>query len=455
MDVVYNHTHAVGQHPRSVLDRIVPGYYQRLRADGTVSTATGCLDTAPEHLMMAKLVTDSVTTWAEQYKIDGFRFDLMGFHRKADMLALRAALDGLTSVDGPAILLYGEGWNFGELADDARFVQATQENMAGTGIGTFNDRLRDAVRGGGPLDDDPRVQGFGSGLLTMPNGAPVNGDPGEQRARLLRYQDAISVGLAGNLATYQLAHTRGYNAEPGEAVTYVDCHDNQTLFDALAHKLPPGTAMADRVRMQSLSLSIVLLGQGIAFVLSGSDRLRSKSLDRNSYNSGDWFNRLLWNPEDGNGFGEGLPAADNRSYWEYDRALLADPALRPDRADITAAHAQFREFLRIRASSAAFSIGSAAEIHRRVTFPSRGTPGVITMRIATTGLDPRWQAVTVVFNATPDTWSCPTDVPRTADVALHPVQATSLDPVVRRSTFDRATATLTVPARTTAVFTQR
>ncbi|WIX98320.1 pullulanase-type alpha-1,6-glucosidase [Amycolatopsis mongoliensis] len=454
MDVVYNHTHASGQEPGSVLDRVVPGYYQRLREDGAVCTATGCLDTAPEHQMMAKLVTDSVLTWAEQYKIDGFRFDLMGFHPKADMLALRAELDKLSSVDGAAVLLYGEGWEFGEVAGDARFVQATQHNMAGTGIGTFNDRLRDAVRGGGPLDADPRAQGFGSGLFTAPNGAAVNGSRAEQRARLLRYQELISIGLTGNLVS-DTAADAGYNAEPGEAITYVDCHDNQTLFDALAHRLPQDTTLADRVRMQVLSLAVVLLGQGAAFVLAGSDRLRSKSLDRNSYNSGGWFNRLLWNCEDGNGFGAGLPpAADNRAYWDYARPLLSDPALRPDRTAITAAHERFREFLRIRRSSPAFAIGTAAEIRRRITFPARDIPGVITMRIDTTELDPRWRAVIVVFNATPASSSPAIDAPPGARITLHPVIAGSVDPVMHQSAFDSVTRRVTVPARTAAVFVQ-
>ena len=165
LDVVYNHTHASGQDPGSVLDRIVPGYYHRLLPDGTVATSTCCANTAPEHAMMGRLVVDSVVTWARRYKVDGFRFDLMGHHPKANLVEVRRALDALTlardGVDGRSILLYGEGWNFGEVADNARFVQATQTEMAGTGIGTFNDRLRDAVRGGGPFDADPRVQGFG------------------------------------------------------------------------------------------------------------------------------------------------------------------------------------------------------------------------------------------------------------------------------------------------------
>ncbi len=464
MDVVYNHTHAAGQDAGSVLDRIVPGYYQRLRHDGTVSTATFCLDAAPENLMMGKLVIDSVITWAEQYKVDGFRFDLMGFHPKANILAVRAGLDTLTLVDGTSILLYGEGWNFGDVADDARFTQATQRNMAGTGIGTFNDQLRDAVRGGNVLDADPRIQGFGSGLFSAPNGAEANGSWEAQRARLLRYQELIKIGLAGNLENYRFtgspgtetaARGAGYNAEPGEAITYVDCHDNETLFDTLSHKLPPGTSMADRVRMQSLSLAIVLLGQGTAFVLAGSERLRSKSLDRNSYNFGDWFNRLLWDCKDGNGFGAGLPSApENRAYWIYDRPLLADPALQPDCAAINAARNQFREFLRIRRSSPAFSIGSAAGIRKRVSFSAADTPGAISMRIDTTGLDPRWTAVIVIFNASPRAHVQPIDPPAGAQVALHPVQAASLDPVTRQSVFEASSRTLNVPARTVAVFSQ-
>ena len=112
-------------------------------------------------------MVESVVTWARQYKVDGFRFDLMGHHSKENMLKVRRALDKLDR----DIYVYGEGWNFGEVADDARFVQATQLNMAGTGIGTFSDRLRDAVRGGGPFDADPRIQGFATGLFTDPNGA--------------------------------------------------------------------------------------------------------------------------------------------------------------------------------------------------------------------------------------------------------------------------------------------
>ncbi|WP_405085464.1 pullulanase-type alpha-1,6-glucosidase [Microbispora sp. NBC_01389] len=463
MDVVYNHTHAAGQDPGSVLDRVVPGYYQRLMDDGTVATSTCCANTAPEHAMMGRLVVDSIVTWARQYKVDGFRFDLMGHHPKANILAVRKALDALTpgrdGVDGRSIILYGEGWDFGEVAGGARFEQATQAAMAGTGIGTFNDRLRDAVRGGSPFDADPGVQGFGSGLADRP------GD------RLAHYEDLVRLGLAGNLRDFTFTGSAGtpvkgseieynggpagYAATPGDAVTYVDAHDNETLFDALAYKLPRDTPMADRVRMQTLSLATVLLGQGTAFVHAGSERLRSKSLDRNSYDSGDWFNRLLWDCERGNGFGAGLPPAkDNEAHWPYARPLLADPALRPDCAAIGAARAGFGELLRIRYSSPAFSLGSTAEIARRVTFPPSGTPGVIVMRIDAAGADPAVKAIYVVFNATGKAADPAVPGVRGARVALHPVQAASADSVVRQAAADPASGVLRVPARTVAVFTE-
>ncbi|MEH1169349.1 pullulanase-type alpha-1,6-glucosidase [Micromonospora sp. CPCC 205539] len=479
MDVVYNHTSAAGTDAKSVLDQVVPGYYQRLLEDGTVANSTCCANTAPEHAMMGKLVVDSLVTWAKQYKVDGFRFDLMGHHPKANILAVRRALDKLTvardGVDGRSILLYGEGWNFGEVTNDARFVQATQANMAGTGIGTFNDRLRDAVRGGGPFDANPRVQGFASGLYTDPNGDQVNGSAAEQKARLLHAHDLIKVGLTGNLRGYRFTDSAGrqvtgaqvdyngspagYTAAPGEAVTYVDAHDNEILYDALAYKLPQGTSAADRARMQVLALATTAFGQGTGFVTAGTERLRSKSLDRNSFNSGDWFNQIRWDCADGNGFGAGLPPAqDNQDKWAYARPLLADPALVPDCAAINTTDARYAELLRIRASSPVFGLATAEQVQQRVAFPLSGaqeTPGVLTMTLDGRGLDQRWRSVTVVFNATPQAATQQVDGLRGAEVALHPVLVNSADPVLRTASFDRAAGTFTVPARTVAVFVQR
>jgi pullulanase-type alpha-1,6-glucosidase len=462
MDVVYNHTPAAGQDPKSVLDRIVPGYYQRLNpATGAVETSTCCQNTATEHRMMGKLLLDSVRTWATEYKVDGFRFDLMGHQPKALMVQLRRQLDRLTlardGVDGKRIYLYGEGWNFGEVANDARFVQATQLNLFGTGIGSFTDRLRDAVRGGGPFDANPRVQGFATGLYTDPNGDTVNGTPDEQLARLRHSEDLIKLGLAANLRDYTFTDSNGqtvkgsevdyngspagYAAEPDETITYVDAHDNETLFDVLQYKLPQATPMADRVRMNTIALATTALGQSPSFWHAGNDLLRSKSLDRNSYDSGDWFNRIDWSGEEST-WGSGLPPRpDNEAKWGFQRPLLEDPLLKPSATDIRAAHERADELLAIRFSSPLFRLGSAAEIQRRVSFPA-SAPGVITMN-----LDNR---IVVVFNATPEATT--QTVPGTAgrSFALHPVQARGGDPVVKQARFDAGG--FTVPARTVAVY---
>ncbi|MFC4150422.1 pullulanase-type alpha-1,6-glucosidase [Micromonospora mangrovi] len=479
MDVVYNHTSAAGTDPKSVLDQVVPGYYHRQLDDGSIANSTCCANTAPEHAMMGKLVVDSLVTWAKAYKVDGFRFDLMGHHPKANILAVRAALDKLTvardGVDGKKILLYGEGWNFGEVANDARFVQASQVNMAGTGIATFNDRLRDAVRGGGPFDGNPRVQGFASGLYTDPNGDDVNGTAAEQKARLRHSQDLIKVGLTGNLRGYRFTDSSGkvvtgaqvdyngspagYTAAPGEAVTYVDAHDNEILYDALAYKLPQDTSAQDRARMQVLALSTTALGQGPGFVTAGSERLRSKSLDRNSFNSGDWFNQIRWDCTQGNGFGAGLPPAqDNQDKWPYAKPLLADPKLVPDCAAINLADARYAELLKVRESSPVFGLTTADQVQKRVAFPLSGeneTPGVLTMTLDARGLGGTWKSVTVVFNATPKAAEQTVTGLRGSNVALHPVLRNSADPVLRTASFDKASGTFTVPARSVAVFVQQ
>ncbi|WP_190221043.1 pullulanase-type alpha-1,6-glucosidase [Streptomyces griseosporeus] len=465
MDVVYNHTAAAGQADTSVLDKVVPGYYQRLLPDGSVANSTCCANTATENAMMGKLVVDSIVTWAKQYKVDGFRFDLMGHHPKANILAVRKALDALTvakdGVDGKKIILYGEGWNFGEVADDARFVQATQKNMAGTGIATFSDRARDAVRGGSPFDADPGVQGFASGLYTEPNSSAANGTPAEQKARLLHYQDLIKVGLSGNLAGYRFTGTggkevtgagvdyngqpAGYAAAPGDALAYADAHDNESLFDALAYKLPASVNASDRARMQVLAMATAALSQGPALSQAGTDLLRSKSLDRNSFDSGDWFNAIHWNCADGNGFGRGLPmAADNASKWPYAKPLLTTVGVGCGQID--GASAAYRDLLRIRTTERAFSLGTAEEVQRQLAFPLSGadeTPGVITMRLGD---------LVVVFNATPERQQQHVGSLAGTAYRLHPVQAAGSDPVVKTSSY--SDGTFTVPARTVAVFTR-
>ena len=171
MDVVYNHTSNAGQHAQSVLDRIVPGYYHRLNDQGVIERSTCCDNTATENLMMGKLMVDSVELWAKHYRIDSFRFDLMAHQPRAVMEALQTRVNKAT---GRHVNLIGEGWNFGEVANGARFVQASQLSLNGSGIGTFSDRGRDAVRGGSAGDNGDaqiRNQGYINGLVYDRNAA--------------------------------------------------------------------------------------------------------------------------------------------------------------------------------------------------------------------------------------------------------------------------------------------
>ena len=475
MDVVYNHTSAAGQHDRSVLDRVVPGYYHRLNGDGGIETSTCCPNTASEFNLMEKLLLDSVLTWARQYKVDGFRFDLMGHHMRRNLVKLRSALDALTpeagGVDGKKIYLYGEGWSFGEVAGNARGVNATQANLAGTGIGTFSDRLRDGARGGGPFGG-LQEQGFLTGLFYAPNNASP-GSPAAQRDELLRKTDWVRVGLAGALADCPLmdrdgrrvtarqidyhGQPAGYAAAPGEAVNYIEAHDNDTLWDAIQAKAAPADTLEDRVRTQNLGVSLLGFGQGIPFFHAGVELLRSKSMDRNSYNSGDWFNRLDFTCTSNN-WGVGLPPApDNQASWPVQGPLLANPALRAGRPHILAARAHFLETLAIRKSTPLFRLRTAADIESRLGFHNTGPhqiPGLLVMSLqdAGGGVDPAHPWVVVVFNVTGQTQTF--NIPRFQEIhlTLHPLQKVSEDPVVRAASFNRGLGAFSVPGRTAAVF---
>ena len=480
LDQVFSHTTSAGQDMNSVLGRLVPGYYHRRDDQGRVYTSTCCPNVATEHLMAEKLMVDACVLWARRYKVDGFRFDLMGHHSRSNMLKVRAALDALTpeadGVDGRQVTMYGEGWSFGEVANNALFVQARQGQLGGTHIATFSDRLRDAVRGGSPFDPDPRVQGFGNGLATTPNASPANGNQWEQRDRLLHFADLIQVGLAGSLRDARFCSQRygqwlrgdqidyngspaGYADHPDEVINYVDAHDNETLFDALTLKLPVDTSMPDRIRANTFCLALPTLGQSAVLWHAGTDFLRSKSLDRNSYDSGDWFNYLDFSLTD-NGFGAGLPpAADNKDKWPYMRPLLGLAELKPRPADMRQAHALALDLLRLRASTRLFRLGDPEQVKAKVSFPVSGSwtqvPGVILMLLddaAGEPVDERWRRIAVVFNGT--AWPVRQQAPALAGGAwvLHPVQVAGSDPVVRSARADDGV--FMVPGRTVAVFVE-
>jgi len=469
MDVVYNHTPASGQAAHSVLDRIVPGYYQRLDASGKVETSTCCANTATEHRMMAKLMIDTAARWVRDYRIDSFRFDLMGHQPRDAMVALQEVVDAAA---GRHVPLIGEGWNFGEIADGRRFVQAAQGELDGTGIATFSDRARDALRGGGCCDEGEALlasQGLLNGLHYAPNA--LAGGTGSRDA-LLHAADLARAGLAGTLRDYRtvLADGReaplsaldykgapaGYASAPGEVVNYVANHDNPTLWDIDALKLPQDTSAAERARVQLLGAAFVAFSQGVAYFHAGMDLLRSKSLDRNSYDSGDWFNRLDWRGRD-NGFGAGLPPApDNGKDWELLAPVLRNPLARPSPGDIAWMRDAFRDLLRIRASTRLFRLDSAQAVQRRLAFRNTGPgqdPTVIVGHLDGAGLDDRFGELLYLLNVSPESRTLL--LPEAAGKAwtLHPVQAAAdaADVRPKQARHDRS-GRFTVPGRTAVVY---
>lgn len=268
MDVVYNHTYTSD----SWLQRTVPNYYYRMNNDGTFSNGSGCSnDTASEHLMFRKYMIDSVTYWASEYHIDGFRFDLMGLHDVTTMNSIRTALDNLyADGSGSQILMYGEAWDMATNCDEGT-VLASQKNLKQLSdrIGAFDDTIRDAIKGSTGGTDGAFVQ------------------EGSRRVNL-------KTGIAGQSDT-----TTGWANVPSQCVTYASCHDNLCLYDKLVGSVYGADGKyrkryEDLVAMNKLSAAIVITSQGIPFSLGGEEFCRSKDGDENSYASSRKENMLDW-----------------------------------------------------------------------------------------------------------------------------------------------------------------
>ncbi|WP_337553047.1 type I pullulanase [Ruminococcus bromii] len=268
MDVVYNHTYTSD----SWFQRTVPNYYYRMNSDGTFSNGSGCSnDTASEHLMFRKYMIDSVTYWASEYHIDGFRFDLMGLHDVTTMNTIRSALDNLyADGSGSQILMYGEAWDMATNCDEGTLL-ASQKNLKQLSdrIGAFDDTIRDAIKGSTGGTDGAFIQN------------------GSNRANL-------KIGIAGQSDT-----TTGWANAPSQCVTYASCHDNLCLYDKLVGSVYGADGKyrrryEDLVAMNKLSAAIVMTSQGIPFSLGGEEFCRSKDGDENSYASSRKENQLDW-----------------------------------------------------------------------------------------------------------------------------------------------------------------
>lgn len=294
MDVVYNHTYNVES---SWFQKTVPDYYYRKNGE-KYSNGSGCgNETASERAMVRKYMVDSVTYWASEYHIDGFRFDLMAVHDKETMKAIREALDKID----PSIMMYGEGWTGGETVLPASKQSLKSSIYQFDRIGAFSDDIRDGIKGN---VFDSLDKGF------------VNGKEG--------MEETIKFGIVGGVHHPQVMTSENVKAngswsgQPGQSINYVSCHDNLTLWDKLAISNADDSE-EDRRRMNKLSSAIILTSQGVPFFQAGEEMLRSKpsatvegGFDENSYCSPDSTNSLKWDN-----------LANVKEVYDYYKGLIA------------------------------------------------------------------------------------------------------------------------------------
>ena len=408
---------ASGQDAKSVLDRIVPGYYQRLNADGNVETSTCCQNTATEHEVAEADGRLGACTWATEYKVDGFRFDLMGHHSKREhagasaprSTSSRSRTDG---VDGKAIYLYGEGWNFGEVAEQ-RLLRAGHAGPA------WRHRHRHVHRPAArrrarrrPGRRDPRDQGFGTGLVHRPErrrrstarrpsssrGCSHADRPGQARPRgqppRLRVHGLGRRRVARRRASTTTAQPAGYADQPDEVDQLRRRARQRDAVRPLDVQAAAGTSMADRVRMNTLSLATVTLVAGRRRSGTPAPSCCARSRSTATATTRATGSTASTGPARSRLRAPGLPpSADNEAKWPIMEPAAREPGAEAARSRHRRGARPRRRAARIRFSSRLFRLGSAAEIQQRVSFPA-SEPGVIAMK-----LDER---IVVVFNATPE-----------------------------------------------------
>lgn len=254
MDVVYNHTHTIGS---SAFDVLVPGYYYRFDAEGRYSDASGCgNEIATEKPMVRSFILNSLKYWMKEYKIDGFRFDLLGAF---DVETARQIVNELRAAD-PSVLLYGEPWAPGRspMPESMRVIKGNQKNL---GLAVFNDNIRDAIKG----DTQGTRPGFVQGVLSD--------------------KEAVKRGIEGSI--------NDFTAQPTETINYVASHDDLCLWDKLI-KTSPGSSESEIMKMSMLSNGIIFTSQGISFLHGGEDFARTKKGNPNTFQAGDEFNQFIY-----------------------------------------------------------------------------------------------------------------------------------------------------------------
>jgi pullulanase len=345
MDVVYNHTMLT---ENSYFNQLVPGYYYRQTLDGKFSNATACgNETASERAMMRKFMVESLSYWVKEYHIDGFRIDLMGVH---DIVTMNLISKELHKIK-PGILIYGEGWTAGSspLPDSMRAVKANAAKL--DRIAVFSDDIRDGIKGSVFRNED---RGFASGKPGM--------------------EESIKFGIVASCRHPQVDYSKvnyskaPYAAGPYNTVTYAECHDNHVLWDKLA--ISTNASEEERRHMHKLALSIVLTSQGISFLHAGTEFLRSKKGNENSFEAGDSINAIDWDLK-----------TKNKDVFEYVQALI-----------------------KMRRKHPAFRMTSQKQIASNIVFENTVYPGVVAYTMNGTAIGDAWKKIYVVFNGTAEAY---------------------------------------------------
>ena len=345
MDVVYNHTTDI-QH--SNFSQFAPGYYYRQNPDGSYANGTGCgNETASERPMMRKFMIESVIYWAKEYHIDGFRFDLMGIH---DIETMNAISDALHKID-PTIFIYGEGWTAGQspLVEDRRAVKKNVYEL--NKVAAFSDDLRDGIKGG---FSDVKAKGF------------VSGDQNSK--------ESVKSGIVASTQNSQINYKAvnyskaPWAAEPYQTISYVSCHDDNTLFDRLKISNPDASE-ADLIKMDKLANAIVLTSQGVAFLHSGAELLRTKQGVANSFSSPDAINEIDWSRK-----------TKYEAVFNYYKQLVA-----------------------LRKDHPAFRMPSTKMIQEHLKFLETNDPSVIAYQLTGNANGDKWNTIMVVLNGSANT----------------------------------------------------
>ena len=349
LDVVYNHTYDI---ENSNFQKTYPDYYYRKNADGTYSNGSGCgNETASEQPMMRRFMIESVKYWINEYHIDGFRFDLMGVHDIETMNAIRKAVDEID----PTIFIYGEGWSAGQCALPTEELGVKANITKMPRIAAFSDEIRDALRG--PFDDDAKAGWLGSGIRIFGS------------SDLAGFKESMKFGIAGAIAHPQVDMSKvnyskePWATEPTQMISYVSCHDDMCLFDRLKTSLP-GVSKDELIRLDLLAQTAVFTSQGVPFMLSGEELLRTKQGVHNSFESPDSINHLDWSNK------EKYPQVFN-----YYKNLIA-----------------------MRKNHQAFRLGSASLVRENLEFLDMPEK-IVAYRVNGAAVNDSWRDIIVILNA--------------------------------------------------------